>query len=336
MMNAWPVSGAIFTLVLAVASSYAQTTTSQRAVPVDPITAIIDAFKSHAVVALTEGAHGNEQGHAFRLSLIRDPRFPETVDDIVVEFGNARYQNLMDRFIRGEDIPNNVLRHAWEDTQPTAVWDRPIYEEFFRAVRNVNASLPSGRMLRVLLGDPPVDWAIVQNSEHLRFWGDRDPHAAEVIRREVFEKGRKALVIYGAYHLHRADLSLVELVERQNGTRVFTIWTHTGDDLTKLQPDVSEWRVPSLVRLQGTPLGAPGRDFFQMPPSVARLEEHFDALLYLGPRSQITFSEISAERCSDPGYLKMRLQRMEVLPEGRIKQANIDGLKQHCVSVTSK
>jgi len=45
------------------------------AVPVEPITAIIDAFRMHDVVALGEGAHNNEQSHAFRLKLLRDPRF---------------------------------------------------------------------------------------------------------------------------------------------------------------------------------------------------------------------------------------------------------------------
>ena len=69
-----------------------------RAVPVEPIGAILDAFRSHAIVALGEGLHGNEQGHAFRLTLIRDPRFAVTVNDIVVECGNAKYQDLMDRF----------------------------------------------------------------------------------------------------------------------------------------------------------------------------------------------------------------------------------------------
>jgi hypothetical protein len=74
------------------------------------------------VVALVEGAHANEQGHAFRLSLIRDPRFRETVDDIVVEFGNARYQNLMDRFIRGEDVPDEPAPLTAREAQAYAVW----------------------------------------------------------------------------------------------------------------------------------------------------------------------------------------------------------------------
>ena len=40
------------------------------AVPIDPITGILDAFKTHEVVALSEGNHGNEQGHAFRVAII--------------------------------------------------------------------------------------------------------------------------------------------------------------------------------------------------------------------------------------------------------------------------
>jgi hypothetical protein len=38
------------------------------------------------------------------------------------------------------------------------MWDRPIDEEFFRAVRLLNAGMPSARRVRVLLGDPPTDW----------------------------------------------------------------------------------------------------------------------------------------------------------------------------------
>jgi len=98
--------------------------------PTDAIAAIIDAFQSHPVVALGEGPHGNEQGHAFRLALLRDPRFVETVNDIVVEFGTGRYQGLMDRFVNGADVPENELRHVWQDTTAmTSAWERPIYEE---------------------------------------------------------------------------------------------------------------------------------------------------------------------------------------------------------------
>jgi hypothetical protein len=74
--------------------------------------------------------------------LIRNRRFAATVNDIVVEFGSARYRSVMDRFVHGEAVPDAVLRQVWQNTtQPQAIWDVPIYEDFFRAVRAVNASL---------------------------------------------------------------------------------------------------------------------------------------------------------------------------------------------------
>ena len=103
---------------------------TKPAIPREPIAAILDAFRSHSLVALGEGRHGNEQGHAFRLSLIRDSRFPAVVNDIVVEFGSASHQPVMDRFVRGEQVPEQELRLAWQDTtQPHTIWDRPIYED---------------------------------------------------------------------------------------------------------------------------------------------------------------------------------------------------------------
>lgn len=73
-------------------SGVTQAPEMRRAEPLDPKARIIEAFRTHDIVALGEGAHNNEQGHAFRLSLIQDPAFARVVNDIVVEFGNARYQ----------------------------------------------------------------------------------------------------------------------------------------------------------------------------------------------------------------------------------------------------
>ena len=84
-------------LLLAVKSDHDQAPASPKpAAPVDPITGILDAFRSYSVLALSEGTHGNEQGQRFRLALIRDPRFAERVNDIVLEGPNARYQDVMD------------------------------------------------------------------------------------------------------------------------------------------------------------------------------------------------------------------------------------------------
>ncbi len=266
MRSARRVLRGVFVILLfgpvAGANSFQQTALSSPAVPIEPITAILDAFKSHDVVALGEGAHGNEQGHRFRLSLIRDPRFRATVNDIVVEFGNARYQDVMDRFVGGEQVSDDTLRQVWQNTtQVTPVWDTPIYEEFFRAVRAVNMSLPAERRLRVLLGHPPIDWDQVHTFEDFNKWmtnGNRNRHPAEVIRREVLAKQRRALVIYGEAHLARgpAGQSMVQLLESTASLKVFTIASPismpTATALQTFQADAASWRVPSIAILRGT------------------------------------------------------------------------------------
>jgi hypothetical protein len=301
---------------------------------VDPITGIIEAFRSHSIVALDEGNHGNEPGYRFRLALIRDPRFAATVDDIVVESGNSLYQELMDRFVRGEDVPDGEIRKAWlNTTQRQRLWDKPIYEQFFRAVRAVNASLPANRRLRVLLGDSPIDRSKADEVvDQLRAYGAnaRDWYPADLIKREVLAKNRRALVIYGGMHylrrnlyfalkdpeeaqkLHDEGRTLVGLLENESANKVFSIWTHSYGDLAALQSDIASWRTPSLVLIHDTSWGL--ASFFSFypvdglmiirrnaagqteqvmlhPKRAPARQEEFDAVLYLGPPSDFTYSK---------------------------------------------
>ena len=269
-----------------------------------------------------EGIHGNNQAHAVRLALIRDPRFATVVNDVVVEFGSSRYQTVMDRFVRGEDVPDAELRKAWQDTAiPHAGWDLPIYEEFFRAVRDVNASLPGDRQVRVLLGDPPIDWSTVRTREDVGYWLAQRGQVVDVIKREVLSRNRRALVLYGDGHLRRyskwrgsggpAQPTLLNRLEAE-GTRAFSIWTNTTVELERLQKDVGAWPVPSLTIVRGTRLGTLDFKYFaglETDPST-KMEEQYDAVLYLGPVSSITFSELPASLCTDAEYRKMRLARM--------------------------
>src|SRR5437867_2693377 len=106
-----------------------------RAAPTEPlaqpgVAAIVDAFKDYRLVALGE-AHRNEQVHSFIATLLRDPDFLPDGGDIVVEFGNARYQGLMDRYVSGESVPRGELAHVWRDAVNILVWDAPVYERFF-------------------------------------------------------------------------------------------------------------------------------------------------------------------------------------------------------------
>ncbi|HEX2444556.1 MAG TPA: hypothetical protein VHJ77_11480 [Vicinamibacterales bacterium] len=189
------------------APSQASVQPAPPAKPVDAIEGILEAFKTHQVVALTD-AHGNEQASAFLLSLVRDPRFAVAVNDIVMECGNARYQDIIDRFARGEDLPYESLKRVWQDTtQPSAACDVPIYEAFYRAVRAVNAPLPRERQLRVLLGDPPIDSDNIRNrDDHFKWIEKRESHPAALIQLEVLARGRRALLVYGLGHFQRKNV----------------------------------------------------------------------------------------------------------------------------------
>ena len=122
--------------VVAVSPLPAQVVPSRpSAMPVDPISGILDAFRTHAVVALGEGGHGNEQAHGFRLALLRDPRFARVVNDIVVERAALDTRPSWIGSLRATMCRE---MRAWRDTtQPSEIWDLPIYEELFRAVREV-------------------------------------------------------------------------------------------------------------------------------------------------------------------------------------------------------
>jgi hypothetical protein len=321
---------------------------TKPAVPLDPVDGILAAFRTHQVVTLGEGGHNNEQGYAVRMSLIRDPRFPKVVNDIVVEFGNSRYQDVMDRYVRGEDVPYTTLRQVWQNTREAhEIWDVPIYEEFFRAIREINAKLPKKRKLRVLLGDVPIDWDQIETQEDLRKVVRSDTVPAGIIEREVIAKGRRALVLYGDMHSVRRNTywmmedaaaaeeryarpvgTIVALLER-SGTKVFSIRASVSD-LTALQPDVATWTPPKLAMLAGTPLGQASFLFFYPddiyirrpdntwervkadPKRSPLMQDQFDAILYIGPKSSMTYSKLTKASCADQEYMQMRIGRMKI------------------------
>src|SRR5688572_10866945 len=179
-------------------------------VPVEAGDAVVRAFERYALVGLGE-LHGNLDVHDVILALVRDERFAACVDDVVVEFGNAAHQRTVDRYVAGEDVPVERLRLAWRDTVNPLTWDSPVYERFYRAVREANLKRRGGRQLRVVLGDVPVDWARVTRMADLGALGSRDAHYAGVVEREVLAKGRRALLVAGQWHLYKRNPAIEDV-----------------------------------------------------------------------------------------------------------------------------
>ncbi len=218
---------------------------------------VIAAFAGANLVSFGE-RHWAREDAAFRLKLIRDPAFAQAVGDIVIEFANALHQDLLDSLVQGAEVPTAELSKVWRDTTQPGAWDSPVYEEFLRAVRLVNAGLPRGRRLRVLAGDPPVDWSASSAGQHLRdLLEERDRFAASLIEREVLDRDRKALVVYGALHLYRSlPGTIPERLRGNTNARWFGIVPINGSEVSALigagQASAAE---PVLLSLAASPVG---------------------------------------------------------------------------------
>ena len=329
---------------------------ARPAVPIEPVAAIVDAFRTHSVVAVTAG-HGDARGYAFGRSLVNDPRIAAVVDDIVIEEGSAKFQELSDRFVRGEAMAIESIRPIWrETTQPGLGLDEP-WEAFFGVVRAVNAAHAGGHQLRVLLGDPPIEWEQVKTLEAHRTWIEmRDGYPADLIQREVLEKKRHALLFYGDMHFQRKNIvanyesegpaeTIVSRLESKSGAKIFTIFT-MFTDLAKGQDDVASWQAPSLAIVRGTALGAIDFTFYRSSEAMGRFairdgkpdfskqiprdqwktmraEDQFDAVLYTGVEHRTQVSP-PATRCADKADIHERMRRATLTAIG------VDALKKLC------
>ena len=130
------------------------------------------------------------------------------MNDVVIEFGNALHQSHLDRYMAGKRVDPGALRRVWADTTAVnCVWDAPIYEQLLTSIREHNRKLPKRHKLRVLACDPPIDWSRVQSIKDAAPNLDRDKFCAGLLEREVYDKGRRALVIMGGAHVARRHMN---------------------------------------------------------------------------------------------------------------------------------
>jgi len=170
----------------------------------EPSALILSAFEDHRIVAIGEN-HGHVELHDLILDFLATQEARATIDDIVVEWGNSLYQDLMDRYIVGEPVPRDSVSMARRNTivSPNTVWDAPIYERFFRNIRDLNQTFPPEHRYRVVLADSPVPWDDVESRQDLQPYFDRASHMAERVRRESLLKGRRSLLLAGGLHVSK-------------------------------------------------------------------------------------------------------------------------------------
>ena len=279
--------------------------------------AIIEAFTRYRLVAIGE-AHRNQQVHDFIVALLNDSAFLPEGGDVVVEFGNARYQSVIDRYVSGEQVERDDLVRVWRDAVNILVWDAPVYERVFETVRQINQRRSAQSHLRVLLADPPIDWTAIHNRiAWEKIAESRDRFAADVVERDVLLRNRRGLLIFGSGHVENESAygkpnrvrppNLAELLQSEQ--RRQTLFVLADPMSITFGNQTIGWRPPLLVNVNGTIVGR-----WHVGPSGEgpRLEELADEFLYLGPAASMTISRPNDAIYQDSAYMRELLRRDKI------------------------
>jgi hypothetical protein len=224
----------------------------------DPVVSgILSAWDSSDVVCLGED-HGRRHDSDLRLALVRHPKFASVVDVIVVEMANNAHQALLDRFVLdGAVMSRDEIAPVWRDASGAEVWESPIYEEFLRAIREVNLKLPPDRRVRVIGGDTAIDWTRITRQEDLvpllkAGLRNRGGNIRRIIAEQVLDKKVKALAIYGSLHCIKIGMGFPgELMDKYPG-RLWSVSTVAGDTAARAQKLFDLGDKPAYVVTTGT------------------------------------------------------------------------------------
>jgi hypothetical protein len=303
---------------------------------------VMYAFQTHRLVGICDW-HGLAQQEDFYIHLIRDPRFAKDVGNVVVEFGGASQQETVDRYTDGQEIPYEQLRRVWNETVgwiPTVT--RLGYLNFFAQVRAVNQNLKPADRIHVWLGNPPIDWSTIQTrDEAIQVLHQTDSYPANLIKTQILEKDKKAIVIYGSAHFYEAS-TIKRMVEASFPKAFFMVTPYVGF-IEKTCSDSFEeanrrWPKNTLVSpVRGTELQsqlqAPSCHFFpgftfaasvsqsERTKALADMEDETsgvdgDALLYLGQAATLTESPTVPDLYLDELF-RDEISRRRILMSGK-------------------
>ncbi len=289
--------------------------------------AIMRAFATHQVVGLGD-YHWNDAFIFQAIELIRDPEFAKEVQHVVVEFGNAKHQELLNQYLRGEDVPDYELQQVVRDSIYFMAWTPEVYLSFFKAVREQNKTLPLEQQIIVHLAEAPFDWTTVKSEKTWKKAAKSKTDYFYKVTEEILNKGDKALLIFGAFHLVQAPAQyvtenseamwpLATRLEKHFPEQVYLVWPMTEAVVLDRFSSASS---PSILPVSTTPL-ASTRFIDLLPKSRFKLADMgemnaktgdlFDAFLYVSEnkRSEV-FPKAMME---DKAWLDEMDRRLEII-----------------------
>src|SRR5579872_487877 len=165
---------------------------------------IIQTFQKGNIIGLGEGGHHLENSHQFFQKMFDNKLIQNTINIVIIEFANANYQDILDRYIFGEEVTLNELRKVWrESTQCIGRFgEADIYFDLLKKIRTVNLSLSESNKIRVLGGDPPINWKTIRSLEdYNESNSQRNIYPAELVIEYGINRAMKVLVLYAEYHI---------------------------------------------------------------------------------------------------------------------------------------
>jgi hypothetical protein len=306
----------VFLLMMSVVCGAQTEPVLERATP-----AVLQAFQSHDIVMLGE-THGNKQEYEWLRSLVATPEFADRVDDIVLEMGNSLYQDSVDQYVSGEDIPLEQVQKAWRNTVGMIGPQSPVVPGLYQAVRETNMKRRGKHQMRILCGDPSMDWDKVKNMHDvIPYLSRREDWYAQVVQKDVLAKHHRALLIMGGMHFLRNSQSgppgpSIESKLRRAGARTYLILfgTNTPGSYDDLDRRFDSWPVPVIVPASGWIGELPARSLLEggYPSTKPNLKHGADALLYLGPRNSLISVSMTRAQLEDTPYGTEILRRLKI------------------------
>lgn len=285
--------------------------------PKDAVDFVIDTFSKYPLVGLGE-RHGVAEMYSFYDALISDDRFQSKVDCIVLEIANAIHQPILNAYVNGEDVPISKLRRVWRDATNTLLQDGDaVYlNNLVTTVRDVNKNLKPEQRIRVLAGDPPLDWTTADKKAFYKALGSRDQHYAEIVKREILDKGKHGLLIMGRGHFSHVSPNpeyplAAELIEDASPNSLFIVhlFAHSSARAKKV---FASWPKPSICKIENTWIADLSSDVFMKEINGNKLTmgQTIDAILWLGPKNSFTSL---VEPPFDAEYQEELKRRAEIL-----------------------
>ncbi|MHC0045842.1 hypothetical protein ACGDLY_021430 [Vibrio campbellii] len=266
--------------------------------------AILKAFEQHNFVGIGD-YHWNDAFLNYATELVTTEAFSDQVTHIVVEFGNAKYQPVLDEYLAGGEVTQAQLEEVLRGSIYFMAWMPDAYRNFFEAIRTRNATLPEGKKIQVHLAEAPFDWQGLQDEKVWKLAAKNKTDHFYQIAAERKAKQEKALLIFGAFHLVNAPKDyvaktqdsawpLATRLEQAFPDSTYLIWPMTEPEVVETFHGVS---APALLDVKQSPIAE--LRFIDLLPKAryklaamdkmdAQVGELFDAFLYLGANQRTT------------------------------------------------